>query len=662
MSDKFLSRRKFITGATVGLTSAVLGMRIPSAFAGMDMHGMHHGMGRQGTVPIIRNGAHDQGVADILTGTEFNLVIEKTRVNITGKDAWATTVNGRIPGPVLVWREGDEVTLHVTNRLDEDSSIHWHGIILPFDMDGVPGVSFPGIKPGETFTYRFKVQQAGTYWYHSHSGFQEQTGHYGSIVILPKEPEPVDYDVDYVIQLSDWSDEDPTTIYAKLKKQSDYYNIKERTVFDFFREVQEKGFAKAWAERKMWNEMRMSDRDLSDVTGYTYTYLINGASPAANFRVLYKPGQKVRLRVINSSAMTFFDFRIPGLKMTVVAADGQLVKPVTVDEFRIGVAETYDIVVEPDGEGPYPIFAQAIDRTGYALGSLTTDPARLAKAPPMDPLPVLTHVDMGMDMKAMGHDMGGMAHGGHDMNGASGGTAMNHGGHGMGHMQHGGGGMKHGGHGQGGMSGMQHGGADMNHSGHRQSGMMGHEKVIPMDMNPDIPKTPLPMKWGPHTTMRAQAPQYRLDDPGPGLRNNGRRVLTYADLRNYYPTGDWPKPEREIELHLTGNMERYMWSINGIPYEEADPLKFFYGERLRVTFINDTMMNHPMHLHGMWSDLETGDENHIPRKHTVIVQPGAKLSIRVNVDAPGRWVFHCHLLYHMGGMFREVTVVETKRS
>lgn len=657
MDVKRISRRQFITGATVGLTSAVLGMRIPSAFADMPMHEMKHDLRYAHAFSAISNGVHDQGTADILMGREFHLVIDKTQVNITGTPRWATTVNGRIPGPVLVWKEGDEVTLHVTNKLDEDSSIHWHGIILPFNMDGVPGVSFSGIKPGETFTYRFKVRQSGTYWYHSHSGFQEQTGLYGSIVILPKEPEPLKYDADYVIQLSDWSDENPSTIYAHLKKQSDYYNIKERTVFDFFKEVQEKGFYKAWADRKMWNEMRMSDRDLSDVTGYTYTYLMNGASPAAHFRALYKPGQKVRLRVINSSAMTFFDFRIPGLKMTVVSADGQLVKPVTVDEFRIGVAETYDIIVEPKDDGPYAIFAQALDRTGYALGSLTTDPARLAKAPPMDPLPVLTMMDMGMSMHGMSHDGGS-----HMMMGSMEGADAKA----MGGMHQGSD------HAMGAMKthdGMSPHGRVMNHDGmhmHPKAyhGMDGgqDEAVIPMNMNPDLPQAKLPIRKGPQTTMWVQSPQYRLDDPGPGLRNNGRRVLTYADLKNYYPTADWPKPQREMVLHLTGNMERYMWSINGIPYEESDPLEFIYGERLRVTFINDTMMNHPMHLHGMWSDLENGDENHIPRKHTVIVQPGSKLSIRVNVDAPGRWVFHCHLLYHMGGMFREVTVIETKRA
>ncbi len=640
-----MNRRRFVTGISAGVTAAVLGARIPMARATEGQHTRHRDM--VAAVEQIRNGLHDQGSTGILTGTEFHLSIERTQVNITGKKAWATAINGKVPGPVLVWREGGEVTIHVTNNLDEDSSIHWHGIILPYDMDGVPGVSFPGIKPGETFTYRFTVQQSGTYWYHSHSGFQEQSGHYGSIVVLPKQPEPLEYDVDYVVQLSDWSDESPTRIYHKLKKQSDYYNITERTVFDFWKEVKAKGLKRAFNDRKMWNRMRMSDRDLSDVTGYTYTFLMNGASPAANFRVLYRPGQKVRLRIINSSAMTFFDFRIPGLKMTVVAADGQLVQPVTVDEFRIGVAETYDVIVEPEGPGPYPLFAQALDRSGYALGSLTTDATRLAVAPPMDPVPVLAHVDMGMDMDMSQMKMKGMDHGG------------------MAGMMAGASGMSH-----AGMKSMAHGhmaqgtqSKKKNMSHHAMEHMAADDVVIPMDMEPNLPVTPLPKKRGPHTTMRAQSPQYRLDDPGPGLRDMwrmGRKVLTYADLKNRYPTAHWPKPTREIILRLTGNMERYMWSINGIPYAESDPLEFYYGERLRVTFINDTMMNHPMHLHGMWSDLETGDENHIPRKHTVIVQPGAKISMRVTVDAPGRWVFHCHLLYHMGGMFREVTVVETR--
>ena len=533
-----------------------------------------------------------------LTGKEFFLDIDYTPVNITGKRSVATTINGQIPGPTLVWQEGDTVTIHVTNHLKKSSSIHWHGIILPFQMDGVPGISYKGIAPGETFTYRFKVRQHGTYWYHSHSGYQEQTGMYGAIVIKPRKKEPFRYDRDYVVLLSDWSDEKPTSIYRKLKLSSDYYNFNQRTVGDFFSEVKKKGFGKAFDDRKMWNQMRMSDRDLSDVTGYTYTYLMNGQNPATQFKALFKKGEKIRLRFINGAAMSFFDVRIPGLKMTVVAADGNHIKPVRVDEFRIGVAETYDVIVEPTSNKAYAIFAQSIERSGYALGSLTPSVSKLARAPKMDKPQALTMADMGMNMSKMGK-----------------------------------------------------------HKGMKMSGMKSMKKYRWTAMEAQkYPITKLPMARGVQSTMMAMDPKYRLEDPGVGLRNNGRRVLTYADLKNRYSTRRERKPDREIVLHLTGNMERYMWSINGIKYADAQPLQFHYGERLRITFINDTMMNHPMHLHGMWSDLETGDDNHLVRKHTIIVQPGAKISYRVTVDAKGGWAYHCHLLYHMAGMFRKVVV------
>ena len=534
-----------------------------------------------------------------LSGREFWLEIAEIPVNFSGTPAAATAINGRIPGPILRWREGEEVTLHVTNRLKVDTSIHWHGIVLPTEMDGVPGLSFDGIQPGETFTYRFTVRQSGTFWYHSHSGFQEQTGLYGAIVIDPAEPDPFDCERDYVVQLSDWSDEKPARIYRTLKVMSGYYNFKRRTVGDFFAEVREKGLFDAFSDRKMWNEMAMSDRDLSDVTGYTYTYLMNGHTPGSHWKGLFKAGERVRLRFINSAAMTFFDVRIPGLKMRVVAADGNNVQPVEVEEFRIGVAETYDVIVEPEAGRAYALFAQSLDRSGYAAGTLTDDAAVTAEVPPMDPLPILTHTDMGM---------GGMEH-------------------------NGGGGMKCG------------------------SGMMRKMEAAKRPAPEEtIPITPLETRWGVQTTMRAENPQYRLDDPGAGLRNNGRRVLTYADLKSLRSTAEDPWPDRQIILHLTGNMERYMWSINGIRYADAAPLEFRYGERVRVTFINDTMMSHPMHLHGMWSDLESGDEAHLPRKHTVIVQPGSKISYRVTVDAKGAWAYHCHLLYHMAGMFRRVVV------
>ncbi len=537
----------------------------------------------------------------ILKGKEFHLTIDQTIVNFTGTPRIATTINGTLPGPTLYWKEGDEVTLHVTNNLPHSSSIHWHGIILPTEMDGVPDISFPGIAPGETFTYRFKVRQHGTYWYHSHSGFQEQTGHYGAIIIEPKEPEHLKYDRDYVITLSDWSDEKPESIYRKLKLSSDYYNFQQRTVGDFFTQMKQKGFIEAFNDRKMWNSMRMSDRDLADVSGYTYTFLVNGQPPSKQFKALFKSGEKIRLRFINSAAMTFFDVRIPGVKMSIVAADGNHVEPVTVDEFRIGVAETYDVIVKPNSN-THAIFAQSIDRSGYALATLTNDRKSDAIAPKMDPLQPLTMVDMGMAMGKMKTTKGGMKCGG-----------------------------------------------DM------KMGKIKKDKLTDIKAQ-KYPITQLPIKHGVGWTMTAKAPKYRLDDPGVGLRNNGRRVLTYADLKNRYSTSKAPLPDREIILHLTGNMERYMWSINGIKYADAAPLEFHYGERLRITFINDTMMNHPMHLHGMWSDLETGDDARLVKKHTIIVQPGAKISYRVTVDAKGAWAYHCHLLYHMGGMFRKVVV------
>lgn len=567
-----------------------------------------------------------------LSGNVFNLSIEKIAVNVTGNPSIAKTVNGMLSGPTLRWKEGDIVTINVTNNLSEDTSIHWHGIILPPAMDGVPGFSnFNGIKPGEIFTYKFPILQSGTYWYHSHSGFQEQEGVFGAIIIEPKIKDPYEYDREYVISLSDWSDEKPSSVYRKLKLSASYYNFKQRTVGDFFDEVKEKGFFEAFSERKMWNEMKMTDRDISDVSGYTYTYLMNGENPATGFKALFKNGEKIRLRFINSAAMTFFDVRIPGLKMTVVAADGNNIQPVTVDEFRIGVAETYDVIVEPEVNKAYSIFAQSIDRSGYAIGALTFDEKVIAQTPQMDEFPILTHADMGMGGTSDNnseHDMSTME----TQKPAKQESAMKFGA-----------GMD--------MSSVEKPKPIMNHS------MMGHDmSTMNSNQKKEIPITKLEESTGVQVDAVAMNPQYRLSDPGVGLRNNGRRVLTYADLKSLTPTTNDKYPDREIILRLTGNMERYMWSINGITYKDAKPLEFKYGERLRITYINDTMMNHPMHLHGMWSDLETGDDNYLPRKHTIVVQPGSKISFRVNVDAKGSWAYHCHLLYHMTDMFRKVIV------
>ena len=568
------------------------------------------------------------GQPNVLTGNEFDLFIGETPVNITGAARTAMTINGSLPGPILRWREGDTVTLRVRNRLKEDTSIHWHGIILPANMDGVPGLSFHGIAPDGMYEYKFKVNQNGTYWYHSHSGLQEQVGVYGALVIDAKEPEPFSYDRDYVVLLSDWTDENPTRVLAKLKKQSDYYNQHKRTVGDFIDDVSEMGWSAAVADRKMWAEMKMSPTDLADVSGYTYTYLMNGQAPNGNWTGIFKPGEKIRLRFINASAMTYFDVRIPGLKMTVVAADGLHVKPVSVDEFRIAVAETYDVIVEPDSEQAYTVFAQSMDRTGYARGTLAVQEGLSAPVPSPDPRPLIAMGDMGMDHGSMG----GMDHG--NMAGMD-----------QGNMA----GMDHGSM-QGGMAGMDHSQmAGMDHSG--MAGMAG--------MAGAMQAHPASETNNPLVDMQTMTPTHKLDDPGIGLRDNGRRVLTYSDLRSTFLDPDGREPSRTIELHLTGHMEKFSWSFDGIKFSDAEPLRLKYGERVRITLVNDTMMTHPIHLHGMSSDLEDANGNFLVRKHTIDMPPGSKRSYRVTADALGRWAYHCHLLLHMEmGMFREVRVDE----
>ena len=605
-----LSRRRFVTGLAIGGAALGLGLRSGFSF---------------GDTP-------QRASSQTLKGNQFDLSIGYQTVNVTGKKRIATTVNGSLPAPILRWKEGETVTLRVKNNLAHDSSIHWHGMILPSHMDGVPGLSFAGIKPGEIYEYQFDVKQSGTYWYHSHSGFQEQTGVYGAIVIDPKENDPVAYDRDHVVVLSDWTDETPERIYAKLKKMSHYYNRRERTAGDLWRDIKEKGVSNTWNERRMWNHMRMSETDISDVTGETYTFLMNGMTPNDGWAAFFKKGEKVRLRFINAAAMTIFDVRIPGLKMTVVASDGQNIEPISIDEFRIGVAETYDVIVEPDGDSAYTIFAQSIDRTGFTRGVLTSDASLQAEVPSMDYAPTLGHTDMGMSMESMAHS----AHSGH-------GAVIDH--SQMGHMDHS---MMHSGVGEIDHSKMDH---SMNH-GSDHLGKAGY------GTNSDIihAKT----EWGPHVDMQAEIMQNGIADPGIGLRDHqqryGRKVLTYADIRNLTPTIDTREPEREIQLHLTGNMRRYMWSMNGINFADAEPLALKYGERVRIVLVNDTMMTHPIHLHGVWSELETGEPNYIPRKHTILVQPGSSVSYLVTADAKGKWAYHCHLLYHMPGMMREVWI------
>ena len=551
------------------------------------------------------------------SGRVVDLTIRRQAISIAGREATAMVINGVLPGPLLRFREGETVTLRVTNGLDEAASIHWHGLLVPYDMDGVPGVSFPGIEPGETFTYRYTVRQSGTYWYHSHSGSQEQSGVYGPLVIDPVDPEPVAFDREHVVLLSDWTFEDPKRVLAKLKKLSSYYNFQQRTVVDFFRDGARDGWGATLSDRLAWGRARMDPTDNADVTGYTYTYLINGRAPALNWTGLFQAGERVRLRFINAGAMTHFDVRIPGLEMTLVQADGQNVHPVTVDEFRIAPAETYDMIVQPPREEAYTIFAETMDRSGYAAASLAPREGMRAPIPPRRPRPLRTMADMGMGSGSMESGdrpgMGGMNMGSDDKD--------------KGKSQS--------------MPGMEMPAGEA--SGSRQT-------APPAMHGPD--------RHGPGNSMIAMAPVSRLGEPGPGLEGTDRRVLVYTDLRRLTPDEDQRKPEREIELHLTGNMERQMWSIDGKKYSEArEPIPFRYGERLRVTLVNDTMMDHPMHLHGMWMVLDNGAGAHRPYKHTINVKGGEKLSFIVTPDELGPFAFHCHLLFHMElGMFRVVSV------
>jgi CopA family copper-resistance protein len=574
-----LSRRRFVQGLAAGGAIAGLGL----------------GPKLSQALPLLGN-------RNVLSGTRFDLTIGETPMSFTGHTRTAITVNGSLPAPTLRWRQGTTVDLRVSNALPPasihgpEASIHWHGILLPANMDGVPGLSFNGILRGESYQYRFDVRQAGTYWYHSHSAFQEQTGLYGALVIDPAEPEPFSYDRDYVVLLSDWTDLDPAALFARLKKMPAHDNYYKRTVGDFARDVQRNGLSATLADRKMWGEMRMTPTDLADVNANTYTYLINGTTSLGNWTGLFRSGEKVRLRFINGSAMTYFDVRIPGLKMTVIAADGQFVHPVSIDEFRIAVAETYDVIVEPSGQDAFTIFAQDMARTGYVSGTLAVREGLRAPIPALDPRPILT-------MDDMGH--GGMG-GGHDMS------------------------------------------------------SMSDDSMTGKDHGPDgMPQHPATETGSPLVDMQTMAPVPKLDDPGIGLRDNGRKVLTYAALKSAFADPDGREPARTVELHLTGHMEKFAWSFNGIKFSGAEPLRLNYGERMRIVLVNDTMMTHPIHLHGMWSDVEDERGNFHVRKHTVDMPPGSKRSYRVRADALGRWAYHCHLLYHMeAGMMREVRVEE----
>ncbi len=527
-----------------------------------------------------------------LNGPDIALTVGHSPFSVGGRTGHAITVNGTLPAPLIRLREGQHARLTVTNTLDEDTSIHWHGVLLPFQMDGVPGVSFPGIRPRETFVYEFPVRQAGTFWYHSHSGLQEAMGHYGPIIIDPATPDPVAYDREHVLILSDWSFLHPHEILRRLKASPGYFNQQRTTVAGLL-----SGEDRMSAEeRRMWAGMRMDPRDILDVSGSTYTYLVNGHGPAENWTGLFRPGERVRLRIINASAMTIFNVRIPGLPMTIVQADGENVRPVETDEFQISIAETYDVIVQPTEDRAFTIVAEAMDRSGMGRATLAPRLGMSADVPPLREIPNLTMRDMGMDMGSMA-----------------------------------------------GMSGMDHGGMD-----HGSGGMNMRDPTL----------APPNMAVGVGVQTISPMPENRLSERPTGLETVDHRVLVYTDLVALTPNRDTRAPSRTMQIHLTGNMERFMWGFDGRRFSElVEPIRFARNERVRVTLINDTMMSHPIHLHGHFFELVNGHLGHQPLKHTVNVAPGGRVSFDLTADNPGDWAFHCHMLMHMhAGMFNVVTV------
>ena len=574
-----LNRRNFISAAAAGSGSLALSSLFPA-------------WARTGTAGLAAPMA-------TLTGEQIDLTVGHAMIGIHGRKGHGVTVNGTMPGPIIRLKESQNVLLRVINTLDEDTSIHWHGLILPFNMDGVPGISFPGIRAGETFDYEFKVQpQAGTYWYHSHSNMQEAMGMFGGLIVDPAGPDPIAYDREHLIILSDWSFTHPHKIWRNLKSMGGYYNMQKQSADGLL-----KGKDQPLDERVMWGQMLMDPTDISDVTASTYTYLINGQSTADNWTALFKPGERVRLRIVNGSAMSNFNVRIPGLSMTVVAADGVPVQPVATDEFQIAVAETYDVIVTPSEGKAYGFIAEAIDRSGQCRATLAPQMGMTAPVPPLRERPLLTMKDMGMGgmNENSSGDMAGMDH-----------AAMGHD-----------------------MVGMDHG-----------SMKMRDRSVAPQ------------VKMGPGVATLSPMPEDRTGDRPTGLEKVDHRVLTYKQLKSLAPNPDKRKPSREIDVHLTANMERYMWSFDGEKFsDKTEPLAFRHNERVRVNLINHTMMPHPIHLHGHFFEVVTGNPGHHPMKNVVNVLPGGKVSFDLTADALGDWAFHCHMLLHMhSGMFRVVTV------
>ena len=640
MNDTILSRRHLIAG--VGATSILSAAPAWAQGHSIGGHGGGHGVSRRGAA-TIRAGF------DEVRGEVIDLAVRDGVRIVEGRRSIGRAVNGSVPGPLIRLREGQNVRFNVANYLREDTSIHWHGLLVPFQMDGVPGISFPGIKPQQTFTYEFPVRQAGTYWYHSHSGLQEQQGHYGPLIIDPAGAEPVGFDRDYIVLLSDFTTLDPHFIMSRLRTGEGYFNRRQTSWTDRYK--------LSGAERRMWAQMRMPPTDIMDIGAPTYTFLANGRGPTEGLEYLFKAGERIRLRVINGSAQSFFNVRIPGLPMTIIAADGQNVRPVEVDEFQIGTAETYDVIVEPGSADAYAIVGESMDRSGMALAMLASRPGARATVPALRDPPLLTMGDMGMDHGSGGMDHAAMGHGSTKPAppAASNGAAT----------------IDHAAMGHGAPASAATGEAAVDHAamGHgsapkapERTASGGHS-MAGMNMR-DTSLLPPDVKIGPGIDMVSMSPADKMGDPGLGLRDVAHRVLNYRMLVAREPNNDTREPSRLLELHLTGNMERYMWSFDGRMYSAVSdvPIRFAWNERVRVKLINNTMMAHPIHLHGMFFELVNGQSPATqPRKNVVVVQPGASATFDLTANEAGDWAFHCHLMYHMhGGMMQTVTVMGPK--
>ena len=528
---------------------------------------------------------------------EYNLTIEENEITLSGVTAKGMTINGGIPGPTLEFNEGDLAIINVTNKMDEETSVHWHGLILPNFYDGVPYLTTPPIKPNTTFQYRIPINQSGTYWYHSHTMLQEQKGVYGSIVIHPKE-KTLDYDKDLVVVLSDWTNEKPINVLRNLKRGNEWYQVKKGTAVPLSRVIKEDALG---AQFKFWRD-RMEGADIADI--YYPAFLANGKKVAEYPE--FKAGEKVRLRFINASASSYYWMDFGGGNPRIVASDGVDVTPKYKNRFLFAIAETYDVIVTIP-EGTLEITATAQDGSGNTsirLGSGKLYPATVIDRP--------DKVAMMKQMATMDMKMGAPALVGNKNSNTP--EVL-----------------------------MQKYGMKMNMD--MKDGQMENE------MNMEMKKDVMPMN---HKMMQKDTTSFNYDTRKTYFNYDflkAKENTTYkADI-----------PVTDLLLNLTGNMQRYVWSLNGIPLSETDKIKIKGGEVTRITLNNLTMMHHPMHLHGHYFRVINENGERSPLKHTVNVPPMQKVVIEFYNEEYGDWFFHCHVLYHMMGGMARVFSYDTPR-